>query len=77
MDGSPESITPQHLYVRLGTAAAPLLLDVRRPESFAADEREPTDTDFPHDLEYGTHELSALLRKESRMPASSIESCIS
>lgn len=36
MDGSPQSITPHDLYARLATAAAPLLFDVRRPESFAA-----------------------------------------
>src|SRR5215204_2192880 len=38
MDGIP-SVSPHDLYARLGTASAPLLLDVRRQESFGADDR--------------------------------------
>jgi rhodanese-related sulfurtransferase len=38
MDGAP-SISPHDLYARLGTASAPLLLDVRREEAFGADGR--------------------------------------
>jgi rhodanese-related sulfurtransferase len=38
MDGAP-SISPHDLYARLGTASAPLLLDVRREEAFGADDR--------------------------------------
>ncbi|MFL6937642.1 MAG: sulfurtransferase, partial [Xanthobacteraceae bacterium] len=38
MDGTP-SVSPYDLYARLGTASAPLLLDVRREEAFAADDR--------------------------------------
>jgi len=39
MDGNPLPISPNDLYDRLGTAAAPLLIDVRRPESFRADDK--------------------------------------
>ena len=36
MDGM--SVSPQELYSRLGTAAAPVLVDVRRAEAFGADD---------------------------------------
>jgi rhodanese-related sulfurtransferase len=36
MDGM--SVSPQELYSRLGTAAAPVLVDVRRAEAFCADQ---------------------------------------
>jgi rhodanese-related sulfurtransferase len=36
MDGT--SVSPQELYARLGTAAAPALVDVRRAEAFGADD---------------------------------------
>jgi len=36
MDGT--SVSSQELYVRLGTAAAPVLVDVRRAEAFGADQ---------------------------------------
>jgi thiosulfate sulfurtransferase len=36
MDGT--SVSSQELYARLGTAAAPVLVDVRRAESFGADD---------------------------------------
>jgi rhodanese-related sulfurtransferase len=41
MDGTtaPNSIPPDQLYARLGTAFSPLLLDVRRAEGFASDDR--------------------------------------
>jgi rhodanese-related sulfurtransferase len=40
MDGSkPPSISPEDLYSAIGTAAAPVLIDVRRSEAFAADNR--------------------------------------
>ncbi len=40
MDGSkPPSISPQDLYTAIGTAAAPVLIDVRRSAAFAADNR--------------------------------------
>ncbi len=39
MDVKPSSISPSDLYARLGTAAAPLLFDVRRPEAFDADDK--------------------------------------
>ena len=35
MDGIQASISPHDLYARLGTAAAPILIDVRRPPAFA------------------------------------------
>jgi rhodanese-related sulfurtransferase len=35
MDGVRPSISPHDLYARLGTAAAPLVIDVRRPPAFA------------------------------------------
>lgn len=38
MDGSPLRISHHDLYARLGTGAAPLLIDVRRPEVFNADD---------------------------------------
>src|SRR5690349_12720475 len=37
MDGKPLPISPDDLYDRLGTAAAPLVIDVRRPEAFRDD----------------------------------------
>jgi rhodanese-related sulfurtransferase len=36
MDGSTSSISPDELYACLGTAAAPIVIDVRRPAAFAA-----------------------------------------
>jgi rhodanese-related sulfurtransferase len=39
MDGTPHSISPNDLYARLGTASAPLLVDVRRPDTFSADNK--------------------------------------
>jgi rhodanese-related sulfurtransferase len=36
--GRPTSISPSDLYTRIGTASAPILLDVRRTASFDADE---------------------------------------
>src|SRR5512147_2061765 len=38
MGGIP-SVSPHDLYARLGTASAPLLLDVRREDAFAAGDR--------------------------------------
>ncbi len=37
MDGQTASISPDKLYAQLGTAAAPVLLDCRRPAEFGAD----------------------------------------
>ena len=37
MDDNAHSISPHDLYTHLGTAAAPLLIDVRRREAFDAD----------------------------------------
>jgi rhodanese-related sulfurtransferase len=39
MDGSIPSVSPGDLYAHLGTAAAPMLIDVRRQEAFDADDR--------------------------------------
>ena len=39
MDGNPTSISSSDLYARLGTASAPMLLDVRRQDAFDADDR--------------------------------------
>ncbi len=39
MDGHQHSISVRDLYARLGTAAAPIVLDVRRPEAFSRAER--------------------------------------
>ena len=39
MDGTALPISPSELYQRLGTASAPVLIDVRRQESFSADDR--------------------------------------
>jgi rhodanese-related sulfurtransferase len=39
MDGNAPSISPDALYARLGTAKAPLLIDVRRAQAFDADDR--------------------------------------
>ncbi|MBM3549832.1 MAG: sulfurtransferase [Alphaproteobacteria bacterium] len=36
MDSSPDSLTPEQLYARLGTAASPILVDVRRGPAFEA-----------------------------------------
>ena len=37
MDGNLLSVSPGELYARLGTAAAPMLVDVRQQEAFSAD----------------------------------------
>jgi rhodanese-related sulfurtransferase len=39
MDGNATPITHDDLYARLGTAAAPMLIDVRKTEAFNADDR--------------------------------------
>ena len=41
MDGpkSSNSISPRDLYDRLGTAQAPILIDVRKPADYAASDR--------------------------------------
>ena len=39
MDGSQLTVSPLDLYTRLGTASAPVLIDVRRHDSFLADDR--------------------------------------
>ena len=39
MDGSAPPVTANDLYAQLGTAAAPLLIDVRRQDAFNADDR--------------------------------------
>lgn len=39
MDGNALPISHDDLYARLGTAAAPLLIDVRKAEAFSADDR--------------------------------------
>jgi rhodanese-related sulfurtransferase len=39
MDRATLSISPSELYQRLGTASAPVLIDVRRHESFSADDQ--------------------------------------
>jgi rhodanese-related sulfurtransferase len=40
MDGNPLPISSNDLYARLGTAASPLLIDVRRSDVFKADDRQ-------------------------------------
>ena len=37
MDGTTPSVSPAELYARLGTAAAPVLVDVRRSDAFSKD----------------------------------------
>src|SRR5262249_36689665 len=39
MDGQAQSISSQQLYQNLGTASAPILVDVRRQEAFGSDDR--------------------------------------
>ncbi len=39
MDGNAHSVSHDDLYAQLGTAAAPLLIDVRKSEAFNADDR--------------------------------------
>jgi rhodanese-related sulfurtransferase len=39
MDGQAQSISSQQLYERLGTASAPILVDVRRQDAFGNDDR--------------------------------------
>jgi rhodanese-related sulfurtransferase len=39
MDGSPTLISSNELYARLGTAASPVLLDVRRNDAFSTDDK--------------------------------------
>jgi rhodanese-related sulfurtransferase len=39
MDGTLRSVQASELYARLGTASAPMLLDVRRPDAFESDDK--------------------------------------
>jgi rhodanese-related sulfurtransferase len=39
MDGNLQSVSADELYARLGTALAPMLVDVRRQEAFSADDK--------------------------------------
>jgi hypothetical protein len=39
MDGTRNTILPDDLYARLGTASAPVALDVRRGDDFSAQDR--------------------------------------
>ena len=39
MDGQAQSISSQQLYQHLGTASAPILVDVRRQDAFGNDDR--------------------------------------
>jgi rhodanese-related sulfurtransferase len=39
MDGNALAVSSNDLYARLGTASAPLLIDVRRPDAFNSDDR--------------------------------------
>jgi rhodanese-related sulfurtransferase len=39
MDGNALSVSPSVLYARLGTASAPMLVDVRRQEAFSVDDK--------------------------------------
>src|SRR5438128_8321328 len=39
MDGSTPSVSPNNLYTRLGTASAPVLIDVRRQDTFGTDDK--------------------------------------
>src|SRR5258708_8400026 len=39
MDGNLLSVSPDELYAHLGTASAPMLVDVRRQEAFSADDK--------------------------------------
>lgn len=39
MDGTLRSVRPGDLYARLGTASAPMLLDVRGPDTFESDDK--------------------------------------
>jgi rhodanese-related sulfurtransferase len=39
MDGQAQSISSQQLYQHLGTASAPILVDVRRQDAFSSDDR--------------------------------------
>lgn len=39
MDGQAHSISSQQLYKHPGTASAPVLVDVRRPDAFGNDDR--------------------------------------
>ena len=39
MDGNAHPVSPDDLYARLGTASAPLLIDVRRAQAFETDDR--------------------------------------
>ena len=39
MDGNDLQVSATELYARLGTAKAPLLIDVRRAPAFASDDR--------------------------------------
>ena len=60
MDGTQSSISPEGLYLRLGTSAAPIVIDVRRSEDFAASDRLVASAFHrsPHDVERWRRELS-------------------
>jgi rhodanese-related sulfurtransferase len=60
MDGQ-VSISPQELYAAIGTAAAPVLIDVRRDDAFAADDRMlfAARRRLPEDVGRWAHDLTA------------------
>ena len=61
MDGSKLSISPSELYARLGTAAAPIVVDVRRPAAFSAANRLIIAATYQHpeEVDRWRHDLSA------------------
>ena len=61
MDGGRFSISPQSLYARLGTAGAPLIVDVRRQPAFeAADQMIPgAIRRAPDTIDGGSHQITA------------------
>ena len=67
MDGSQLTVSALDLYTCLGTASAPVLIDVRRHDSFLADDRLIIGAYHraPADVEHWRTELPAEKRKRS------------
>jgi rhodanese-related sulfurtransferase len=59
MDGQPIPVSPADLYTRLGTASSPVLIDVRRDDTFGTDDKLIIGAFHrrPDDVEHWLHDL--------------------
>jgi hypothetical protein len=67
MDGKPLSISPHDSYGRLGTASAPVVVDVRRPADFAKADtaRLIALSPLPAELHFGPRPTASLVSSRS------------